>query len=154
MLNNHIIRFLHQLPDHLVRNISIKVNANPMSFIHMPPWPYSHITSLQFARFHRVALNTTKIEHFDIHKTKPFIAHIETQNITAISVGNIHERHLLFHTLQRKTIFPKLFYIPCDLQMRLRFRRQSWRSLRCLNMQILFPCSEEFHRDRQCSAHL
>lgn len=71
-----------------------------MPFIHMPPRLYSHITSLQFARFHWVAFNTTKIEHLDIHKTKPFIAHIETQNITAISVGNIHERHLLFHTLQ------------------------------------------------------
>ena len=59
----------------------------------------------------QATFNTTKIEHLDIHKTKPFIAHIETQNITAISVGNIHERHLLFHTLQRKTIFPKFFYI-------------------------------------------
>ena len=77
----------------------------------MPTWFYANIPALQFARFFRIAFDTTKIKDFDIYKTEPFIQHVKTKNITTVSISHIWKWHFLMNTFKRKAVFSEILNI-------------------------------------------
>ena len=55
--------------------------------------------------------NAAEVEHFDIDKAEPLVAHIKAKHIAAVSVGHIRKRHLLAYSRQGETVFSEFFHI-------------------------------------------
>lgn len=106
-----IVGLFYKLFDLVAGYILIKIDTNPVFFIHMPTGCYARVSSLQLSRFIRVTFDTAKIEYFDIYEAEPFTSYIKAKNVPTVLIRNIRERHFFINTFQRKAIFPKLFNI-------------------------------------------